>query len=54
MTKLLVSLLFIALTLTTHAKEKPLEKMTLTDVSGKTYNVTGTEQGLKFKDLKEK
>ncbi len=54
MTKLLVSLLFIALTLTTHAKEKPLEKMALTDVSGKTYNVTGTEQGLKIQGLEGK
>ena len=54
MTKLLVSLLFIALTLTTHAQEKPLEKMALTDVSGKTYNVTGTEQGLKIQGLEGK
>jgi thiol-disulfide isomerase/thioredoxin len=54
MTKLLVSLLFIALTLTTHAKEKPLEEMTLSDVSGKTYNVTGTEQGLKIQGLEGK
>jgi len=52
--KLLTTLLFLTLTLMVNATENPLEKMTLTDVTGKTYNVTGTEQGLKIQGLEGK
>ena len=48
-------LLFSLLTYVQAAEnEKPLAQMTMTDVTGKTYDVTGTEQGLKIKGLEGK
>lgn len=54
MKKLLTAtiLLFSLLTTVQAAENTPLMKMT--DVKGKTYDVTGTEQGLKIKGLEGK
>jgi thiol-disulfide isomerase/thioredoxin len=49
-TLLLVSLL----TFTQAQEEKPLAQMSMTDVEGKSYNVTGTEQGLIIEGLEDK
>jgi len=50
------SLLLLSLLTYTQAaeNEKPLADMTMTDITGKTYDVTGTEQGLKIKGLEGK
>ena len=49
---------FLLLSLLTYTQaaenEKPLADMTMTDITGKTYDVTGTEQGLKIKGLEGK
>jgi len=48
-------LIFSLLTYTQAAEnEKPLAQMTMTDIMGKTYDITGTEQGLKIKGLEGK
>jgi len=48
-------LLFSLLTYTQAAEnETPLAEMTMTDIKGKTYDVTGTEQGLLIKGLEGK
>jgi thiol-disulfide isomerase/thioredoxin len=48
-------LLFSLLTTTQAAENKDaLPQMKMTDVTGKTYDVTGTEQGLKIKGLEGK
>ena len=53
MKKLLLSaVLLLALFTSTHAANDM--KMSMTDVNGKTYQVTGTEQGLKIKGLEGK
>jgi len=53
MKKLLVSVLFFFTLLTsTQAASQPT--MSMTDIKGKTYQVTGTEQGLKIKGLEGK
>ena len=53
MKKLLVSvLLFFTLLTSTQAASQPA--MSMTDIKGKTYQVTGTEQGLKIKGLEGK
>jgi thiol-disulfide isomerase/thioredoxin len=53
MKKLLVSVLFFFTLLTsTQAASQPA--MSMTDIKGKTYQVTGTEQGLKIKGLEGK
>ena len=57
MKKLLTtSLLLLSLFTYTQAaeNEKILAEMTMTDISGKTYDVTGTEQGLNIKGLEGK
>ena len=56
MKKLLTAtlLLISLLTYTQAQEEKPLAQMTMTDVQGKSYNVTGTEQGLIIEGLEEK
>jgi thiol-disulfide isomerase/thioredoxin len=54
MRNLLATLLIFSLTSFVQAEEKPLAQMTMTDVTGKTYNVTGTEQGLKIQGLEGK
>ena len=54
MRKLLTTLLLLALTTFAQATEKPLAQMTMTDITGKTYNVTGTKQGLKIEGLEGK
>jgi len=55
MRKLLTTLLLLALTTFAQATNKqPLAQMTMTDTTGKTYNVTGTEQGLKIEGLEGK
>ena len=57
MKKLLTtSLLLLSLLTYTQAaeNEKPLAEMTMTDITGKTYDVMGTEQGLKIKGLEGK
>ena len=54
MKKLLTTLLLLALTAFAQADSKPLAKMTMTDTTGKTYNVTGTQQGLKIEGLEGK
>jgi len=50
------SLLLLSLLTYTQAagNETPLAEMTMTDIKGKTYDVTGTEQGLKIKGLEGK
>ncbi len=48
-------LLFSLLTYVQAAEnESPLVQMTMTDISGKIYDVTGTEQGLNIKGLEGK
>ena len=54
MRKLLTTLLLLALTTLVSANEKPLAQMTMTDITGKTYEVTGTQQGLNIKGLEGK
>ena len=54
MRKLLTTLLLLTLTTFAQATEKPLAQMTMTDTTGKTYNVTGTQQGLKIEGLEGK
>ena len=57
MKKLLTtSLLLLSLLTYTQAagNEKVLAEMTMTDITGKTYDVTGTEQGLNIKGLEGK
>jgi len=54
MRKLLTTLLLLALTTLVSANKKPLAKMTMTDITGKTYEVTGTQQGLDIKGLEGK
>jgi thiol-disulfide isomerase/thioredoxin len=57
MKKLLsTSLLLLSLLTYTQAAgdETPLAEMTMTDIKGKTYDVTGTEQGLLIKGLEGK
>ena len=54
MNKLLTLLLVFAFSNFVQAEEKTLSQMTMTDVNGKTYNVTGTEQGLKIEGLEGK
>lgn len=57
MKKLLTtSLLLLSLLTYTQAagNETPLAEMTMTDIKGKTYDVTGTEQGLNIKGLEGK
>jgi thiol-disulfide isomerase/thioredoxin len=57
MKKLLsTSLLLLSLLTYTQAagNETPLAEMTMTDITGKTYDVTGTEQGLLIKGLEGK
>jgi len=56
MNKLLTLLLVFSFSNFIQANEKPqsFPQMTMTDVSGKTYNVAGTEQGLKIEGLEGK
>jgi len=54
MRKLLATLLIFSLTSFVQAEEKSLAKMSMTDVTGKTYTVTGTEQGLNIQGLEGK
>ena len=51
MRKLLAAILIFSLTHFIQAEEKTLAQMSMTDVTGKTYKVTGTEQGLKIEGL---
>ena len=50
------SFLILSLLTYTQAAENgnPLAEMTMTDITGKTYDITGTEQGLKIKGLEGK
>jgi len=56
--KKLLSTSLLLLSLLTYSQaagnETPLAEMTMTDIKGKTYDVTGTEQGLKIKGLEGK
>jgi thiol-disulfide isomerase/thioredoxin len=57
MKKLLIAALFFAsfLTMTQAAEdEKVLADMSMTDVTGKTYKVTGTQNGLSIEGLESK
>lgn len=54
MQKLFTILLVLTLNSFVHAEEATLQKMTMTDITGKTFNVTGTEQGLKIEGLEGK
>ena len=54
MRKLLTTLLLLAITTFSQANEKPLAQMSMTDITGKTYKVTGTEQGLDIQGLEGK
>jgi len=54
MRKLLATLLIFSLTYFVQAEEKPQAQMTMTDVTGKTYKVTGTAQGLNIQGLEGK
>lgn len=51
-----ISLLLFSLLTYTHAAEdkRYLAEMTMTDITGKTYDVSGTEQGLNIKGLEGK
>jgi thiol-disulfide isomerase/thioredoxin len=53
---LTTSLLLLSLLTYTQAaeNEKPLAEMTMTDITGKTYDVVGTEQGLNIRGLEGK
>ena len=54
MKKLLIATMLL-LSLTLNAEESQVvQKMSMTDVTGKTYAVTGTEQGLKIEGLEGK
>ena len=50
------SLLLLSLFTYTHAagSQTPLAEMTMTDITGKTYDITGTEQGFNIKGLEGK
>ena len=50
------ALLLVSLLTYTQAAgdEKPLAQMTMTDITGKTYNVTGTQQGFTIEGLEGK
>ncbi len=56
--KKLLTAFFLLLSLLTYTQAaengKPLAEMTMTDISGKTYDITGTEQGLNIKGLEGK
>jgi len=54
MKKLLTTLLLLSITLFAQAEETVLANMSMTDVTGKTYKVTGTEQGLHIEGLEGK
>jgi len=54
MQKLLTILLVFSLSLFVQADENKLHAMKMTDITGKTYTVTGTEQGLKIEGLEGK
>ena len=54
MRNLLATLLIFSLTSFVQAEDKPLAQMSMTDVTGKTYTVTGTEQGLNIQGLEGK
>ena len=54
MKKLLTLLLVFALSNFIQAEGKALPQMSMTDVTGKTYNVIGTAQGLKIEELEGK
>ena len=54
MKKLFAALLVFSLSHFVQAEETALPKMKMTDVTGKTYNVTGTKQGLKIEGLEGK
>jgi len=54
MQKLLASLLLLSFTFFLQAEEPTAPKMSMTDVTGKTYAVTGTPQGLKIQGLEGK
>ena len=54
MRKLLTTLLLLSSTAFLQATEKPLAQMTMTDTNGKTYKVTGTDQGLHIEGLEGK
>ncbi len=56
--KKLLTTIFLLLSLLTYTQaagnEKILAEMTMTDITGKTYDVMGTEQGLNIKGLEGK
>jgi thiol-disulfide isomerase/thioredoxin len=52
--KLFAALLLFSLSHFIQAEETAFPQMKMTDVTGKTYNVTGTEQGLKIQGLEGK
>lgn len=56
--KKLFAVSFLLLSFLTYTQaaenEKPLAEMTMTDITGKTYDITGTEQGLNIKGLEGK
>jgi len=54
MRKLLATLFIASFTFFVHAEEAKLPKMSMTDSKGKTYKVTGTEQGLVIEGMKGK
>jgi len=54
MKKLLTTVLLLSLTLFAQAEDKVLAQMSMKDISGKTYKVTGTEQGLNIEGLEGK
>jgi thiol-disulfide isomerase/thioredoxin len=54
MRKLLTTLILLTFTTLLYADTKPLIQMTMTDTTGKTYNVVGTKQGFTIKGLEGK
>jgi len=53
MKKILIATMLLLFTLSVHASQVQ-QKMSMTDITGKTYAVTGTEQGLNIEGLEGK
>ena len=54
MRKLLTTLLFFALTSFAQAEDTPSVQMSMTDITGKTYQIIGTKEGFDIKGLEGK
>ncbi len=54
MRKLFITLLLFSLTYFAQAEETPSAQMSMTDITGKTYQITGTKEGFDIKGLEGK